>query len=305
LGKTSRFGYDYTMAEIQDAVESLSGKTADGEKKGKPETKWAVFTAVGSFFLYLFGYLSLRFHLSALGVATDVSVLDERYFFAGAQFLVYLVTAVPIVLLFALPIYFLVWLCRGWLRPRWQSFVSKPERPVIAGVIVSVVLIQFFVRQCLVFMNLLLRNDLPEPQWMQAILLGNGAIQSIYFAGLVAAVFILVGLWLTANRQARRPALFWNGTLTLLLAIQFLMLPVTFGVLIADQDTPRVASLDGKEPLKANEEAWRIWEGKDGTTFFVRTWIKGVATKRLVTLDNKKIEKTEIVEYDRVLKLLF
>jgi hypothetical protein len=287
-------------------VEDSKGKPADSEKKGKPETRWALFTAVGSFFLYLFGYLSLRFHLSAMGVATDLSVLDERYFFAGAQFLVYLVTAVPIVLLFALPIYFVGWLFRRGLQRWWLWFVSKPERPMIAGVIGSVVLIQFYVRKCLLFMDLLLRNDLPEPEWMQKILLdGNGAIQSLYFAGLLAAVFALAGLWLTANRQARRPAVIWNGTLALLIAIQFLMLPVTFGVLIADQDTPRVASLDGKELMKANEEAWRIWEGKDGTTFFVRTWSKGVATTRLVTLDNKKIEKTEIVGYDRVLKLLF
>jgi hypothetical protein len=71
----------------------------ESEKKPKPETRWALLTAVGSFVLYLFGYLTLRFRLSTFGIATDLAVLDERYLFAGAQFLVYFLTAIPIVLL--------------------------------------------------------------------------------------------------------------------------------------------------------------------------------------------------------------
>lgn len=292
------------LEEINGAIEGLTSKAAGGEKKGKPEIRWTLFTAVGSFLLYLFGYLSLRFHLSAFGVATDLSVLDERYLFAGAQFLVYFVTSIPIVLLFVLPIFLI-------LRRRIRSFVrgwvgSAPRRAVIIGILISIALIQFVIRKCLPFTNLLLRDRLPGDGWMQAILLDEGgAIQSLYFAGLVGAVLALAALLWIAHRQVTRPSLFWSGLLALLIAIQFLMLPVTFGILIGDQDTPRVTTLDGKEPLKAYEEAWRIWEGKDSTTFFVRRWQKGTAERRLVTLDNKKIERTEIVGYDRVLKLLF
>ena len=50
---------------------------------------WAAYAALGSFALYLPGYLSLRFHLTALGIGTDLAVLDERYLFAGAKSLVY------------------------------------------------------------------------------------------------------------------------------------------------------------------------------------------------------------------------
>ena len=50
---------------------------------------WTAYMAVGSFVLYVLGYLALRFHLTALGIGTDLAVLDERYLFTGARFLVY------------------------------------------------------------------------------------------------------------------------------------------------------------------------------------------------------------------------
>src|SRR5438128_12374876 len=64
---------------------------------------WTAYTAVGSFVLYVLGYLALRFHLTSIGAGTDLAVLDERYLFTGARFLVSLVSAVPIVVLLVLP----------------------------------------------------------------------------------------------------------------------------------------------------------------------------------------------------------
>src|SRR6478672_5180372 len=63
---------------------------------------WASISALGSFVLYLFGYLALRFHLTTLGIGTDLAVLDERYLFTGAKFLVYLAATIPIIVLLAL-----------------------------------------------------------------------------------------------------------------------------------------------------------------------------------------------------------
>jgi hypothetical protein len=283
------------------ATELIQGSKEEGKK---PEGRWAVLTALGSFVLYLFGYLSLRFHLSTFGVATDLAVLDERYLFAGAQFLVYFLCSIPIVLLFALPFY---WLLRRLPSAVIKRWLSTPNRLLIAGVVISVVLIQFIARQCLLFANnLLLREHLPQPDWFGFLLLDEGGgLQSLYFSGLAAFVFgLAIVLWI-ANHQPERPSPFWNGLLALLILIQFLMLPVTFGILVADKDVPRVTTLNGKERLEPNEEAWRIWEGSDGVTFFVRTWEKGSSTKRLVTLDKKKIEKTEISGYERILRLLY
>jgi hypothetical protein len=84
------------------------------------------------------------------------------------------------------------------------------------------------------------------------------------------------------------------------------MLPVTFGVLIVNREVPRVTTIDGKEMLKSDVQAWRLWEGKDSVTFFVRRWNKDQETQRtLLTLDKERIEKTEISGYDRVLRLLY
>jgi hypothetical protein len=289
---------------LEDIKTAASGLIhgSNGEEK-KPDWRWALFTTLGSFFLYLFGYLSLRFHLSTFGVATDLAVLDERYLFAGAQFLVYFSCSIPIVLLFALPLYWpMQRTFRAALR-RWPG----PNWLLIAGVVVSVALIQFVTRQCLSFAdNLLLADELPRPDWFAFLLLDeNGGLQSLYFSGLVAVVLGLLAVLWIANHRPTPPSPLWNGLLTLLIAIQFLMLPVTFGILIADKEAPRVTTLSGKELLKPNEQAWRIWEGQDGVTFFVRTWENRNPTNKLVTIDKKKIEKTEISGYDRILKLLY
>ena len=45
-------------------------------KLGSLASKWTAFTALGSFLLYLLGYLTLRFQLSAYGVATNLDLFD-------------------------------------------------------------------------------------------------------------------------------------------------------------------------------------------------------------------------------------
>jgi hypothetical protein len=66
--------------DLPDRIKSLAGS-------------WTAYAAIGSFVLYFFGHLTLRFRLTMLGVNADLAALDERYFFAGASFLVYLVVA--------------------------------------------------------------------------------------------------------------------------------------------------------------------------------------------------------------------
>ena len=57
------------MADLWDTL---------GERIKAVGGSWAAYTAVGSFVLYVLGYLALRFHLTALGIGTDLAVLDER-----------------------------------------------------------------------------------------------------------------------------------------------------------------------------------------------------------------------------------
>ena len=287
---------------LEDINIAATGLTLGSKEEGKkPEARWALLAAVGSFLLYLLGYLSLRFQLSAFGIDTDLGVLDQRYLFAGARFLVYFWLSIPIVLLFALLFYWPArWVFKAAIK-RWPG----PNWLLIAGVLSAEVLIQSVGRQGLSASNLLLRGSLP-PGWFAFLLLDeNGGLQSLYFSGLVACVLGLLAVLWIANHRPARPSQLWNGLLGLLIAIQFLLLPITFGIFMANEEVPRVTTLDGKDLLKPNEEAWRIWEGQDGVTFFVRTWEKGNPTKKLVTIDKKKIEKTEISGYDRVLKLLY
>ena len=65
---------------------------------------WGTWTLIGSFVLYVLGYLTIRFHLSVLAAGTDLGIIDERYLFAGAKFVVYLVSAgVTLLLLLLVP----------------------------------------------------------------------------------------------------------------------------------------------------------------------------------------------------------
>ena len=133
----------------------MSDEEKPSGEKEKPATRWATFTGICSFVLYFFGYLTLRFHLNSFGVDTDLAVLDERYLFAGAQFLVYFATALPVAIPFFLLGHWILWKRR---IERW------PNRAIVAGIIGSFVMIQFVIRQCYFFTNLLLRDGgLPNP----------------------------------------------------------------------------------------------------------------------------------------------
>src|SRR6516164_6418108 len=78
------------MAELSNG---LSQKVGDGIGK------WAGYSAVGTFLLYLFGYLALRFQLTAYGVAANLDAFDERYLFAGCRFLVILGMTLPSIIM--------------------------------------------------------------------------------------------------------------------------------------------------------------------------------------------------------------
>ena len=138
-----------------------------------------------------FGYLALRFHLTAIGVGTDLAVLDERYLFAGARFLVYLVSSVPSMLLVGLP-----W--RSSSGGRWASLPRRcahvsapgagiPPRLTWFGIVFAVVMVQFVMRQCFLFTDLLLAPALAaEPAWLVKLLLDDRGLMPLYFSGLVA-----------------------------------------------------------------------------------------------------------------------
>lgn len=297
---------------------------------------WAALSALGSFVLYVFGYLAVRFHLTALGIGTDLAVLDERYLFTGAKFLVYLVSTIPILLLIAIvilvPVLLIFWIVRTVRNSvrkrreekepsqeipppsRWQrvgSFLGDPRFVAVLALILSVAVIQFVMRQCYYFSNLLLATYLPQTSLNLHRLLfdEDGSLRSLYFSALVAVTALTAALLYYARTKTAEKAVpkFLLFLVAVLVAVQFLLLPVNYGVFIMEKQIPRVTDLGDQTPLKSGEEAWLVWEGNQGMTYLVvtNTGQAGQVTRKLVTVPKKDFKRLEIIEYDEIISRLF
>ncbi len=308
---------DKTIGSLSDTLKELAGG-------------WAQLSVLGSFVLYLLGYLSLRFHLTSFGIEADLTVVDERYVFAGARFLIHLMTSVPILVLILLLPAALIVLCHRLLPRRLRRCLADffrtratPARLATAGIVVSVLSIQLVMRQCFLMSNLLLRPDLPPPRWLQAVLLEESAFGALYFPALVLVTAAAAGLWrLALGRPARgpldRPL---TALLGFLLVVQLGLLPVNYGILIAGREVPRVAHLGDPGGLPEGSEAWLIWERRDSLTFLVRgrepdpaaSPASGPAVdrerpsdhRRLLTVAREEVPRVEITCYDPILRILF
>lgn len=296
---------------------------------------WASYSALGSFLFYVLGYFSVRFHLTTLGIGTDLAVLDERYLFTGAKFLIYLASAFPIVVLLALalavvlalPVCLIWWLYRfianrsnrvaaaGASLFRLFGWIARPHQLALLGVVISVLLIQFVMRQCYFFSNLLLAPSLPRTTLnLEALLLDeDGGLQSLYFSGLLVGVTITAGLLYSAGTRIGKGfvARLLVSLLALLVGIQILLLPVNYGVFIMDKEIPKVTAIGEETPLQSGDEAWLVWEGSQGMTYLVQTNVLLEGTQQaqkkrsLVTLPRKDLKKLEIVRYDQIIKYIF
>ena len=234
---------------------------------------WTKYSVVGSFVLYVVGYLALRFHLTAIGVGTDLAVLDERYLFTGARFAVYVVAAVPSVLLMAMPFAlgaWGLWKVASVRRTVTRWWLAAPAAFGVAGIIFAVLAIQLVMRQCFTIANLLLAPQPMQPSWLVGLLLDD-RLMPLYFSALVAACAVpLIILAALRHVDGRGSMTIVKGLLAFLAAVQVLLLPINYGVLIVDKTLPRVAAV-GDKPLTSGDEAWLVWEGKDGVTYLVRS----------------------------------
>lgn len=246
---------------------------------------WTSFLAVGSFLLYLMGYLATRFYLAVLGVGTDLAVLDERYVFVGAKFFIYMLSTVPIiVMLLLLPVGLLALLRKLLARVRKQkepqkvSVISRwfidPSVLAILGIIVAVFFIQVLLRKCFLFTNLLLAKTLPaeEAFGLERMLLDcEDSTRYAYFIAMVGGTILTAVLWFFAQSRPRQTSVskFLTAILAFLTGVQFLFLPINYGVYIQDRYLPRVADLGDQVPLSAGHKAWLVWEGTDTYTYLV------------------------------------
>ncbi len=272
---------------------------------------WAAASGIGTFMVHAAGYLALRQQLTALGIETDLAVVDERYLFAGLRFCLHLVLSLPqLLLLLALPAV-VAWVLRkpaaaighrlhvkryGVRRPL-ASLLRAPKLAVLAGIVLSVVAIQFVMRQIFLFDQLLLRPALPRPQWLARVLLDDAGVwQTAYFGALLLWVTLTAALLASAWRRGASRGL--CGLLAALVLVQGMLLPITYGSLTAGREVPRIAwpPAAGSPP----GEAWLVWETDKGLTLLARQGER----RRIVRIDKDKVERLETLCADPLLRVL-
>ena len=259
--------------------------------------------ALGTALLQGAGYVSTRFHLRALGVDASVSLLDERFLFEGANFLIYVLATLPVILLVLLPLAALAWPLRQHLRGLCDRIATHltPQRVALFAVVWAVLAIQLVMRQAYDLRHLLLQPTC-QPHWLYAVLLDEiGILGQLFFAGLelltLPTLAALVHLWHRRLEPGIPSAL---TLVTALALVQLLLLPVNFGALSAGSDLPRILKLP-EEP--ATSRVWQVWESKERPAFLVvRPGEPRV--RRLVFIPADDLGHLEVLSHDDVLQVL-
>jgi hypothetical protein len=267
---------------------------------------FSTYTAIATFIVYLFGYLALRFHLTALGVVTELGVLDDRYLFVGAKFLVFLAAEIPVLTIVGLPVGLVAWLV--WrrmpaLHKRARRLLANAPLLLWASVILAIAVIEFWMSACLPIDNLPLAAGPPEPAWMFDLVRNPEPMSRTLFfiAILMCAVLVcmpLIAAWRLPISGRALKALF--GLAVLLAAITVLLVPVNFGVLVMPYSMGRVAAV-GKTPIPAGQRAWLLWEGKDWMTYFVLA----DGNRKVVAVPAKEIDRIEVSGNDSLFDVVY
>lgn len=280
-----------------------------------------VNTSLISMILYILGYLSIRFHLTVLGIGTDLTIVDERYLFTGARFVIFLVSTIPSLLfliilagsIIYLPLMIFpsslklpvcTWLTKYWLA--FKNWWAQKDRLLIAAIILAVLEIQLLMRQSFFISNLLVATDFSGvPEFLRHLMRqGNGHLLTLFFmliTGFWVLSCCLYALSLEITQQTPRTKIF-QAIMGFLVMLQFLLLPVNYGSLYVDKTMPKVNNLSSKQGLKAGEQAWLVWEGSKGNTYLV--WNKLKKSRVLVLIPKADIKSVEISAYDPLISMI-
>jgi hypothetical protein len=299
---------------------------------------WASYSATALAAIYVAGYLVLRYHLTALGISTDLSVLDERYLFAGARFLIYLASVIPIVVLLLCitiaPFWGLFWIVGlistssggervsrvgqgfGRTRVRLGDLLSRSFGRIrdaqllyTLGIILSVVLIQLVMRQCFSFYNLLTRAELPSPDAFHSLLTGGEGIRLAYMIGLLIGLASVIALYAAGRRagaHSKQPQ-FLKWLLVFCITFQALLVPINYGVYFDYKWAPRAKIVGEGAPVDA-VRLWLIWEGPEEAVFLAEpiNFSPGSEqTRHMLTIQKKKLNRIELECYDRIFAVVF
>jgi hypothetical protein len=277
---------------------------------------WKSVSAIGVAVLYVVGYLSLRFHMTAIGISTELALLDERYLFAGARVLIYLGLSTCVLVLLAIllvPLAYLLKIIFSRVMPS-QAESSRPDGIVSArtkallGLIVSIAMIQFVMVKSFDVHDVLLKGNLPSPSWLQHLMLTDiTGERTLFFAGLLLAVGFCAGCWIDGQRRPIEDSLTRGlyHVLIFLVFVQALLIPANHGILVADKTIPRVEVPEGIDDPEKSKIAWLIWEGKESITFLV--WdVKSTSPpqRALTTLLRREVKAVTVKDYDHCYRVL-
>jgi hypothetical protein len=91
------------------------------------------------------------------------------------------------------------------------------------------------------------------------------------------------------------------GVLVFLVAVELLLLPVNYGVLISTQQLPQVVELPGEAKSLDYQRAWLVWNSKETLTYF----LYGSQDHRMLLTVPRKDAPVKIVAYDDIYCVLF
>lgn len=218
-------------------------------------TAWAAVSALALVLVYLFGYLSIRFHHTALGLTVGLHLFDHRYLFAGGRFLIFLLVhlcrlALVLVLLAAIvdlaaaatPLagWFAQW--TTWLIEMWPGFVT------VAAYIVTIAALIFVFRYAAAPLRLTyllvrskseVRRIVNQPGLSLAVrtLRSDPTAEACHFGILLVGTMLsgIAASWLLAPGDLSTVHKLLGAALLVATTAQLVLLPANHGLLIADK----------------------------------------------------------------------
>lgn len=261
---------------------------------------WGSVAALATVLIYAIGYLSQRFHYTALGAAPELTIFDERYLFSGARFLVFIVVeTVPLVALAALVSAAVIAVRRsggGEGRER-TSGPQPPTRKALAlealFLSVLVVLTMVFSLKVVEVTGLLFRSAAPgEPvaHRLTCMALDPGdPYRLVHFKLLI--LLLAAALALAWRAETRQHPFALRGGVWFLVVVQLMLLPIHHGTLYADK---RLSELAGLPDLAAAGKVWLVDRGSSLATVLV-TVGSGAENRRLYTVATSDLNDVAVV----------
>jgi len=293
------------------------------------DKKWAPLITMGSVVLYFFGYLTLRFHLCSMNVTSDYQFIDERYLFAGVNFFLYLFLSIPIVVLLIFILICIVYIfcasnkillkiiakllpknAQFYIQAKWENSVSYLFGPLpllCTIILLTFLFIQIVMRKVLLIKNISFLNSLPDDGLsgnLIHLMMNSQNSSNNYFMGLIIVTGLTMTSWFYFKQiqftQIKLKIL--HIFLGILILIQIILLPVSYGILINEKELPRI-SKNNFLPLKTTENAWLIWEGNKYMNFLVKD--SQTNQTKVLTVPRDTIKQLSVEGTDCVFGLVY